>query len=238
MHQPITSTSNWFLRRRRYIPKPRVAAPAAHPGFTMPRGIQTPTGFYKCVMPAYRSFVQHEHRHARRAIVQPRWGNHIAVHRVTRGTRRCREPRAMECNAFGVRAIGHIVRLRDNGPSGTRSDASGIPLDVSRAPFACPINWVCINQSRQHRIGFYAEGVTFQSPGSPRQRRTLGLQCRAESKPQRGFTNAGCPRTDRSRDTNIAMHVGRLSNPVGVTVSPCTAYPGYAALPRTPGYGM
>ncbi len=80
MHRPITSTSNWFFRRRRYIPKPRVAAPAAHPGFTMPRGIQTPTGFYKRGMPAYRSFARHEYRHARRPIVQPRWGNRIAVH--------------------------------------------------------------------------------------------------------------------------------------------------------------
>ncbi len=70
-------------------------------------------------MPAYQSFVRHEYRHARRAIVQPRWGNGIAVQRVPRGTRRGREPRAMECNAFGVGAIGHIVRLRNDGPSGT-----------------------------------------------------------------------------------------------------------------------
>ncbi len=40
-----------FLRRRRYIPKPRVAAPAAHPGSPMPHGTETPTGFYKRGMP-------------------------------------------------------------------------------------------------------------------------------------------------------------------------------------------
>ncbi len=65
------------------------------------RGLQTRDA-------AYQSFVQHEQRHARRVIVQPRWGNHIAAHRITRGTRRRREPRALECNAFGVGAIDHI----------------------------------------------------------------------------------------------------------------------------------
>ncbi len=149
----------------------------------MPRGIQTPTGFYKCGMPAYRSFAQHEHRHARRAIVQPRWGNHIAVHRVTRGTRRCREPRAMECNAFGVGAIGHIVRLRNDGPLGTPVGRIGYAVRMHRVQRLDPDQFVCINESRQQRIGFYAEGVTFQSPGSPRQRRTLGLQCRMDPNP-------------------------------------------------------
>ncbi len=78
-----------------------------------------PNGVLQMRDAAYQSFARHEHRHARWAIVQPRWGNHIAVSPITRGTRRGREPRAMECNAFGVCAIGHIVRLRDNGPSRT-----------------------------------------------------------------------------------------------------------------------
>ncbi len=78
-----------------------------------------PNGVLQMRDAAYRSFAQHEHRHARQAIVQPRWGNHIAVPRMTRGTRRCREPRAMECNAFGVGSMCHIVRYRDDDPSGT-----------------------------------------------------------------------------------------------------------------------
>ncbi len=68
---------------------------------------RNPNGVLQTRDAAYRSFVQHEHRHERRAIVQPRWGNH-PLPDVTRGTRRCREPRAMECNAFGVCAICHI----------------------------------------------------------------------------------------------------------------------------------
>ncbi len=86
----------------------------------------------------------------------------------------------MECNAFGVRAIGHIVRLRDNGPSGTPFGRIGYTGCIG-APH--PDQLVCINQSRQHRIGFYAEGVTFQSPGSPRQRRTLGLHAARNPNP-------------------------------------------------------
>ncbi len=42
----------WFLRQRRYIPKPRVRGFAAYPGYTMPNAIHTPTGFYKPAMPA------------------------------------------------------------------------------------------------------------------------------------------------------------------------------------------
>ncbi len=84
-----------------------------------------PNGVLQMRDAAYQSFVRHEYRHARRAIVQPRWGNGIAVQRVPRGTRRGREPRAMECNAFGVGAIGHIVRLRNDGPFGCVSHQSG-----------------------------------------------------------------------------------------------------------------
>ncbi len=73
-----------------------------------------PNGVLQTRDAACRSFVQHEHRHARRAIVQPRWGNH-AVPRIARGTRRGREPRAIECNAFGVRAIGHLGAMAKIG---------------------------------------------------------------------------------------------------------------------------
>ncbi len=129
---------------------------------------RNPNGVLQIRYGAYRSFVQHEHRHERRAIVQPRWGNHIAVSHITRGTRHGREPRAMECNAFGVGTMCHIDRYRDGGhPNGDRSIGTHPPI-----------------------TGFYAEGVTFQSPGSPRQRRTLGQRRRAEPKPQRGFTNS------------------------------------------------
>ncbi len=43
-----------------------------------------PNGVLQLRDAAYQSFVRHEHRHARRAIVQPRWGNGIAVQRVPR----------------------------------------------------------------------------------------------------------------------------------------------------------
>ncbi len=144
----------------------------------MPRGIQTPTGFYKCVMPAYRSFVQHEHRHARRAIVQPRWGNHIAVSPITRGTRHGREPRAMECNAFGVRAIGHIVRLRNDSPSGIQTVTH-------------PIHWYASTDHVNIKLVFTPKALHSKAQG----RRASGapwVYMPRGSKPQRGFTNAGC----------------------------------------------
>ncbi len=42
--------------------------------------------------------------------------------------------------------------------------------------------------------GFYANGVTFQSPGFAASPCTLGTPCRTRSKPQRGFTNPRCLR--------------------------------------------
>ncbi len=43
--------------------------------------------------------------HGRQAIVQPRWGNRVGLSRETQGTRRCREPWALESNAVGVCAM-------------------------------------------------------------------------------------------------------------------------------------
>ncbi len=92
---------------------------------------------------------------------------------------------------------------------------------------------VCINRSRQRRMVFYAEGVAFQSPGSPRQRRTLGLHARGTKTPT-GFYKRGMPRADRSCNANTAMNVGRLSNPVGVTM-PRLALPGVRGVAANPG---
>ncbi len=50
-------------------------------------------------------------------VVQPRWGNRVTFVGVTQGTRQRREPWALESNAFGVGAMGHI----DIHPSQTRS---------------------------------------------------------------------------------------------------------------------
>ncbi len=152
--------------------------------------IQTPTGFYKCVMPAYRSFVQHEHRHARRAIVQPRWGNHIAVHRVTRGTRRCREPRAMECNAFGVGAIGHIVRLRNDGPLGTPVGRIGYAVRMHRVQRLDPRSIRMHQRITSTTNWFLRRRRYIPKPRVAAPAAHPGFTCRAESKPQRGFTNA------------------------------------------------
>ncbi len=124
-------------------------------------------------MPAYQSFVRHEHRHARRAIVQPRWGNRIAGQRVPRGTRRGREPRAMECNAFGVGAIGHIVRLRDNGPSVYRSDASGTPFGrigytvrMHRVTsVGCSIDWVASTNHVNIKLVFTPKALHSKAQG-------------------------------------------------------------------------
>ncbi len=41
---------------------------AAHPGSWAIHANETPTGFYKFTMPAYRSFVHHQHGDERRAI--------------------------------------------------------------------------------------------------------------------------------------------------------------------------
>ncbi len=117
MHRPVTSTSNGFYAEGVAFQSPGSPRMRRTLGLRGPHETETPTGFYKSALPAYRSFIHSQCGHERRAIVQPRWGNHMAVHRITRGTRRGREPRAMECNAFGVGTIGHIIRLRNIGPS-------------------------------------------------------------------------------------------------------------------------
>ncbi len=143
-------------------------------------------------MPAYRSFVQHEHRHARRAIVQPRWGNHIAVSPITRGTRHGREPRAMECNAFGVRAIGHIVRLRNDGPLGTPVGRIGYAVRMHRVQRLDPRSIRMHQRITSTTNWFLRRRRYIPKPRVAAPAAHPGFTCRAESKPQRGFTKAGC----------------------------------------------
>ncbi len=217
-NQPQRVNIDWFLRRRRCIPKPRVAAPAAHPGSMMPRGSETPTGFYKRRMPRYQSFAQHEHRRARRAIVQPRWGNHIAAQRITRGTRRAANP------GFGMQRLRRrfhwpyrsfpIHRVHD------RLDARSIDTYRSTS------NWFL---RRRRCIPKPRVAAPAAHPGYTMPR---GIQTPT------GFYKRGMPCTNRARNTNTAMNVGRLSNPVGVTISPRNALPGVRGVAANPGFGM
>ncbi len=127
------------------------------PWVDQPRGIQTPTGFYKCGMPrTNRSCDTNIAMHVGR-LSNP-VGVTVSPCNAYPGYAACREPRAMECNAFGVGAIGHIVRLRNDGPSGTPSDASGHGV-------GSPIDWVASTNHVNIKLVFTPKALHSKAQG-------------------------------------------------------------------------
>ncbi len=67
---------------------------------------------------------EEEHRYQHRTVFQPRWGNDAVYAVRTQGTRRSREPWAMDCNAVGVGAIDRTRRQKENAVSLNRCQTS------------------------------------------------------------------------------------------------------------------